>query len=571
MIRSFASKLGGQFATESHGQFLRNIQDIKESLIEMINNEDYRITSPDGEVSGDYFADLQHPIRYKQNLRIRDGVISHDEVIELSAYMFHKYPRLVDIVKDRYGFILIDEYQDTDSRVVDMFLKNFSNGRKQNIVGLFGDSMQSIYDNGVGDVKSYIEQGFIHEVQKTQNRRNPEAVIKLGNRLRTDGLVQVPSDDIIAPNMENGKIKHGNVVFVHSKLNDLDYIKAKIGWSFKKGDSAKELNLTHNLIAGKAGFPLLMAIYDGDPVIALKDTLVAKMKSSANNGAPYEIPEDASFEGVLDLVNPTDRFGVARKDLLIAEHPDLYAKVKDMPFLQIKNIYLNKDSLIDDKKESVDDDNRTGSKRDALVKHLVRLYDNVNLYQDGKYNEFIRKTQFSINSVSDKKILKESIVELSEAGNRSINEVIELAHKLNICLKDDHLDNFIANKGYIYDRIGTVPFQEFINLYNYLEGYTPFSTQHKIKGNEFTNVLVVLDNGGWNLYNFEYLFDQTMPGSLSKAKQNSYPRILMRTQKLFYVCCTRAKENLFIFYHDPSVEVLKTANEWFKGNVVEIL
>jgi len=46
-------------------------------------------------------------------------------------------------------------------------------------------------------------------------------------------------------------------------------------------------------------------------------------------------------------------------------------------------------------------------------------------------------------------------------------------------------------------------FETFQNLFKYLEGYTPFSTQHKIKGAEFDDVLVILDNGKWNNYNFE--------------------------------------------------------------------
>ena len=94
----------------------------------------------------------------------------------------------------------------------------------------------------------------------------------------------------------------------------------------------------------------------------------------------------------------------------------------------------------------------------------------------------------------------------------------------------------------------------------YLEGYTPFTTKHKTKGSEFDNVLVILDNGGWNKYNFENLF-------LSTGKES----VLERSQKIFYVCCTRAKENLAIFYHAPSSSVVEKAKEWFgEDNVMEL-
>jgi DNA helicase-2/ATP-dependent DNA helicase PcrA len=85
-----------------------------------------------------------------------------------------------------------------------------------------------------------------------------------------------------------------------------------------------------------------------------------------------------------------------------------------------------------------------------------------------------------------------------------------------------------------------------------LEGKTPFSTQHKTKGTEFNNVLIILDNGGWNNYNFENLF-------LNAGTES----VLRRTQKIFYVCCTRAKQNLAVFYHNPSPRVIAKATQWF--------
>ena len=143
---------------------------------------------------------------------------------------------------------------------------------------------------------------------------------------------------------------------------------------------------------------------------------------------------------------------------------------------------------------------------------------------------------------------------------RFIDEIIEKADEYGICKKDDKLTRFIDKKEYIYNRVKQIKFLEFQNLYNYLEGYTPLSTQHKTKGNEFDNVLVILDNGGWRNYNFENLFI----GGSSES-------IETRTKKIFYVCCTRAKENLAVFFHNPSGGVINRAGEWFgESNLIEI-
>ena len=104
-----------------------------------------------------------------------------------------------------------------------------------------------------------------------------------------------------------------------------------------------------------------------------------------------------------------------------------------------------------------------------------------------------------------------------------------------------------------------VKFEEFQKLYDYLEGYTPFSTQHKTKGSEYNNVLIILDNGNWSNYNFKDIFLSTLRNE----------KILERTQKLFYVCCTRAKENLAIFFYKPEEQVINKAKEWFgEGNTI---
>ncbi|MCX5856268.1 MAG: ATP-dependent helicase, partial [Deltaproteobacteria bacterium] len=127
--------------------------------------------------------------------------------------------------------------------------------------------------------------------------------------------------------------------------------------------------------------------------------------------------------------------------------------------------------------------------------------------------------------------------------------------------KDSRLKQFIEEKKYVYDRVRKAKYQEWVNLYNYVEGHTLYSTQHNIKGDEFENVFLVLDNGGWNNYNFEYLFN----------KRTDKDSVLKRTQQIFYVCCTRAKQALVVFYDQPNDKALKQAKEWFgNDNVIAV-
>lgn len=546
-------------------------KDLKQALIAVINSADYKTKNPESTpLSSDYFDELEHPIRYRQNNRIKDGIISHDTVIEVAEYLFSVHTKLCDILKDKYKFIFVDEYQDTHPRVIKILLSHLKRSSKQNIIGLFGDSMQAIYDTGVGDVETFIKEKDIFEVQKVQNRRNPKMVIDLANELRTDHLKQEPSKDKNAPNMFEGVVKMGIAKFIYSDSNDLDYIKERTGWNFSNVKETKELNLTHNLIAEKAGFGRLMEIYDDDPVFKLKEEAKKLIKSSLVSDTPFEFTDEETFDEVLDRLKPCEKDGTLKKEMLQSTHPDFYGMAKDIPFAELSKLYLDKDSLIDDKKDAAEDENKTGSKRDALTRHLMRLCSNIKLYQEEKYNEFIRTTHFRIQRLSDKRKLKEVIETLVNSKDLTIGEAIDFAETNNICYKDDALIKYITGNNYLYKRVRELAFREFMFLYDYLEGHTPFSTQHKIKGAQFDNVLVIMDNGGWNKYNFEYLLNPGIFKTLTKAKQASHPTILKRTQKIFYVCCTRAKENLFVFYHSPSPDVIRQATVLFKGNVEEI-
>ena len=145
--------------------------------------------------------------------------------------------------------------------------------------------------------------------------------------------------------------------------------------------------------------------------------------------------------------------------------------------------------------------------------------------------------------------------------DESLETIITYASNNSLCnIKDDKYQQFLVEKEYIYNQVKDLKYKIFQALYDYVEEYTPFSTQHKIKGAEFDNVLVVLDNAGWNNYNFESLF-----------LKNVRETVTERTEKIFYVCCTRAKENLVLFYDSPSDEVLVKAKEWFgEGNVIKL-
>lgn len=570
----------GYTVTTIHDFLWDNIKhfqkEVKSALVALINDEAVSRISIDEPkpVAQNIFDSLDEGIQYKEFVRVREGIISHDELLIIANYLFENFPKLSDIVKDKYKFIFIDEYQDTSELVIKIFLDHFNKSTKKNTIGFFGDAMQSIYEDGIGNLDNYKgnDANKVQEIKKEQNRRNPQQVITLANRLRTDGITQVPSTDLMAPNMLNGVIKQGQITFLHSTDGEISKVKAYLtenGWDFANAMATKELNLTHNLIADKAGFRTLMDIYDKDPVIGLKNDILRKIKDNRERGRDQiTILDEDTFDDVVDKfqLRSGTKNGPLKKDVLLqnSDNASLYNQLKDKPFSEVKKIFFSTDSLIDDKKQDEKDENKKGSKRDNLIKHLFKIQKNIYLYISNQYNEFLRITDYRsrLKILQDKKDLKENIDSLVNVGEKTIEEVIGEAHEKGICLIDDRLEHFIIEKEYLYNRVKGIKFSEFQKLYEYLEGKTPFSTQHKTKGAEFDNVLVILNNGGWNSrYNFERLF------TLHSGSES----VLSNSRKIFYVCCTRSKERLAVYFHNPSPDVLSKATEWFgPENVISL-
>ncbi len=550
---------------------------MKQSLLELINDSTSKIRNPNGEDV--YESEFEKGINYKEYTRIQEGTISHDEVLILANFMFKKYKKLQRILTDKYDFVMIDEYQDTSELVIEIFLDFLKGLNDKIIIGFFGDQMQSIYEDGIGDIKSYIDRKYVYEVEKKQNRRNPLTIMNLANKIRTDDIVQIPSEDSSAPNMDNGKVIEGDIKFVYSKCFLEDDITKLKGtgllsyWDFSDSSESKELRLTHNLIAEKAGYPSLMNIYDKDPIIKYKNEINKLVKERK-----LESTDETTFEEIIDSLDirysANGKYKGATKISVKLEEPEfeaLFKKVRKKSYHSIKNIYFDKDNLIDDKKDDVEDENKSNSKRDYIIKQLFKIQELIDLYDNKQYHEFIEKTGFIVSSISKKRLVKEKISKLHSMKTSSISQVIDFADKSGLCIKDDKFEDFIEKNWYLYDRVSVVQFEEFVHLYRYLEGHVPLSTQHKIKGAEFKNVLMVLENGGWNNYNFEYLLNPSIKTSLTSAKQSSFERILPRTEKLFYVCCTRTKEKLIIYYPNPTAIIIKNMKDLVgKENVLSI-
>ncbi len=452
-----------EFAWSTIKMYQKNL---KEILLEKIISKDIKYN---GEQDfHELFLDNKE-IQYRDYKKLEEGIISHDEVLILFKSMYKQYAKIRKIFSDTYDYLLLDEYQDTNKDIVDIFLKDLEGSKTR--FYFFGDPMQSIYsdNNAIGNVIKYINSGKIKEIKKEDNYRCSKKVISFINNLRDDDIKQEPAGN----NLE------GTVTFLYStndiKIDEIKQNEVFDGWKWDNYQETKELYLTHRLISKEAGFNKLFNLY--------------------NNNAKYN---------------------------------------------KIKEYLINKPE-----------------NKDKLAKVLHQISFLCFCYENKNYHELIKaldKVDKNLSIIGYKKKIK-SIIE--SLNNKSIAEAIDCVDKELLPIKDDNFQSYIEENQDFYNEISKIPLQEAINLYQYENNYLPYSTQHGIKGAEFNNVFIVMDNGNWSKYNFEKLF----------KKKIENKDVYERTKKLFYVCCSRAKDNLVIYMNNPSEEVIKH----FKDNNVDVI
>ena len=549
---------------------IKNFQkEIKECLVELINDDEQILFVAPKEVLGeelislDYFDSVrvEYTEWYSMSITEQNKVqISHDHVLIVAEKMFSKYKKLSDILKDTANYIFVDEYQDTSPLVVKILLEHLRKSTRDNIVGFFGDSMQAIYDSGVGNIDSY----GLEKIQKNQNRRNPRKVINLANKFRSDGLVQIPSSDVAAPNMNNGNVIEGTVKFIYgdgiTHLEDLRNSELFKELEFDIPQKTKELRLTHKLNAEMAGFSKLFELYSSDLLVKL----ITDMKKKFN--ASELVDKGKTFEELVEEAQIVVRKGGPLIIDIVKSIPELlaiYEEIKTFSFEEvISKSKVNKDSLLAYKFNGLSSRYEAGTDRDRILKRLDLIFELIELYKIGKHNEFLRITCFKITSSADKINLSKIMKEISD-NDITIGKVIKLAERTGLISKDDLFTNFIENKGYyLWLRLEKLPFQEYVNSIAYLREYVSVITQHKVKGSEYENVLVLLDNGRWNQYNFNSIFGK---GSSNEKVQN-------RTKKLFYVTITRAMKNLIVYMPCNDQQILEKAKDYFEqSDIVDVL
>lgn len=449
----------------------------------------------------------------------------HDGLLDLSKLLFEKYSLLGKILQDRYDCIFIDEYQDTNEKIISIFLEKLPN-KDKTLVGLFGDSMQAIYGDGIGNVLTYIDNGILTKIDKEDNFRCSEQVKDFVNQFRYDGLKQDIAFKTKDGVQETLIDRQGNVEFYYSiydkkpnsrsPIEDRDnYTKTLdqlIEIAIGKSEGFKQLKLTNKSIASDVGFSSLYKIFD-DRYVETQENL---------EKALTRLQFSELFE-LCNAYNPS------------IGNPD-YNKV--LKTLSQQGFTLKKLSDKQNIKDNID--KVMNSKLGAF--ETLNLAFKLKLIKKSENHElFVQQGKVHIERVGAEEVFKKFKAIYSDDGHTftKFNKKVaplELEDFDDIDEDDFKVLERDIEKETFYNAFfsSELKFTEILLYFNYQAENTNYITMHKTKGGEIENVLVVLDEYFWaQEYNFKSAFCDEE--NIEKKQKN---------QRLIYVACSRAKTNL---------------------------
>lgn len=212
---------------------------------------------------------------------------------------------------------------------------------------------------------------------------------------------------------------------------------------------------------------------------------------------------------------------------------------------------------------------KLNGKEDKFIEFMIDGIEKmVLLYEENHYEDFWKVCSYPIKSQIDKSVLSKKMKTLIEMRKTNkVKQIIEFVHSNGLLSKTEKIVSYeqqLASSEEkeveFYTELMELEYKEIIEFNQYLRENSLFSTKHGVKGAEFDNVIVVIDDSDWNQYSFKDVF-------LNNTKSTKYKRTL----NLLYVCCSRSKNNLALIMLSSIDEIgIDRVKEWFGDkNVIE--
>lgn len=445
--------------------------------------------------------------------------LNHAEVIELFASFLTEKKLMQSILVNQFPFLLVDESQDTNKRIVDALLTVQGAHAAKFSLGFIGDTMQRIYNDGKERIEEELPSDWAKPVKRL-NHRCPRRIVRLINQIRSqvdshaqearsdsiDGIVRL----FVLPASEGDKsaIEDSARAYMAELTRDEDWVDRQ---------KCKILTLEHHMAARRMGFE---TIFES---LASVDTF---RTGFLDGSLPITRLFTANILPLVSALQNDDKFATAR---IVRESSPL----------------LSAESL----KKATD-------QREQLRNARVAAEGLLKLWEQGAP---------TCGAVL-RYVAEQHLFDLPEALKPfSIHRADNEAQSSS----DDEARDPLDAEDAAIEKFLLASFLEIAPYAQYISNTAEFGTHQGVKGLEFDRVMVLMGDAEARGFMFGYeKFFGAKELSASDLSNESEGRdnSVSRTRRLFYVTCSRAKKSLALVLYTSAPEVVKMQmlkNEWF--------
>lgn len=475
----------------------------------------------------DYRMSIIAKIYYRYQTKLRkNNAVDFDDIILNTVKILSENPDVLSKYQDKFQYILVDEYQDTNNS--QYLLINLLAQANRNLC-VVGDDDQSIYKfrgANIGNILNFEDDySDVQKITLDQNYRSTQNILDAANSVISNNKGRMGKSLWTS----NGD---GNKVFVYTGTNEYDearYIARQIKKHFDEQGSFSDCAILYRTNAQSRVIEEML----------MRESVPYKVLSGLRFYDRKEIKDIIAYLRV--VYNPNDDVSLAR----IINEPK--RKIGNATLEKARNIAREKETSLYDVISHADDypEFKTAIKKllsfSEIIQSLIKLKDTVTI------------EDLTGRILNDTGYMPELVMEDTTESKTRIENLGEFISVITEFEKNEETGNTLGE------------FLENISLVSDIDGYDEnedsavLMTIHSAKGLEFP---IVFLSG---------LEEGLFPGIRSMESDDD----IEEERRLCYVAITRAKEQLYITktisrtIHGKTMPT--TASRFFKEIPVEYL
>lgn len=493
------------------------------------------------------------------------GGISHDNLLDFSFNLLNKFPILKLKLKEMYQYVFLDEAQDTSSEVLKFFYSAIRDSKTE--LYLFGDKMQEIYDKYDGSFEGELKE-FNYDISTefTTNYRSSQEILNVLKELYQSSLKINQKSNIgelgkqprliVCDSIDSYLLQNRNQFYKYLKLRTLNRHRfLNPDENLSAEDIYQEFSKVYPITSKIAPMDVLLPIDnndDPDPLIKFVYIFsdILNNHRLGNYGFVIQSVQNASFKTEIKNINIFNtnilKLSYHKDKIILKRKLDnasiLFTKKSRLSLLLFLESLLKKGILSKDFYEMV----LLETNRDGTFRYTNPLAIPVRKYVclDEYRREPMVSTQHGVKGEGYDKVL--FISQDSRNPAIDISGFFGLFSKMN----DFNLDDF---QSFYYEFKKDVSFVEErarkkIGQFN--------AGLRDTYQNEFSRIFNKYQNNNYfkEINSNGIIFEERL--TLAKFKvMFSYNKVrnILTAYKLFYVGCSRAKEDLVVLVEQSMV------------------